>query len=54
MDFFSSAMSPGHSPTSRLSLPIASGNMTETQDKNVRIMVCQNFGQVSIYLSTLT
>jgi hypothetical protein len=53
MDFFSLAMSPGHSPTSRLSLPIASGNMTVTQDTNVRIVVCQNFGQVTIYLSTL-
>ncbi len=48
------AMSPECSPTSWPSLPMASRNATETQDADFVILLCPDFGEMNIYLSTST
>jgi hypothetical protein len=48
------AMSLECSPTSWPSLPMASRSATETQDADFVILLCPDFGQMTIYLSTPT
>jgi hypothetical protein len=52
-DRFSLAMSLGCQPTSQLSLPLASRNVTEIQDADVCMMVfAPSFGLIIMYLCT--